>query len=230
MGGKNAAIVAPSADVEAAAEGIFRSAFSFSGQKCSACSRAYIHESVYDKVVEKLVNFAQAARVMDPRKRECFTGPVIHQKAADDYKRYLEMAKKDGKVLAGGDAGGNYMRPALAADLPHDHWLIRNELFLPVLCLQKYHDLTMAIAEANSVEYGLTSGFFSQDAKEINQYFDSIEAGLAYVNRSRGATTGAMVGGQAFGGWKASTSTGKGTGTAHYLLQFLRQQSRTLAR
>jgi 1-pyrroline-5-carboxylate dehydrogenase len=230
MGGKNAAIVAPSADLDKAAEGVFRSAFSYSGQKCSACSRVYVHESVYDQFVEKMKRFANAARVMDPRKREAFTGPVIHQKAVDEYRKYLDLGKRDGKVLAGGEAGGNYMRPAMLADLPRDHFLVRNELFLPILCIQRCKDLEEAFAAANSVDYGLTSGFYSREKKEIDQYFDSAEAGLCYVNRTRGATTGAMVGGQAFGGWKASTSTGKGTGTAHYLLQFLRQQSRTMAR
>ena len=230
MGGKNAAIVASSADLDVAAEGIFRSAFSYSGQKCSACSRAYVHESVYEQFVEKMLMFANTAKVLDPRKREAFTGPVIHQKAVDDYRKYLELGKKDGRVLAGGEAGGNYMRPAMLADLPRDHYLVRHELFLPMLCLLRYNDLGEALAEANSVDYGLTSGFYSTEQKEIEQYFDTMQAGLCYVNRKRGATTGAMVGGQAFGGWKASTSTGKGTGTAHYLLQFLRQQSRTVAK
>ena len=230
MGGKNAAIVAPSADLDDAAEGIFKSAFSYSGQKCSACSRAYIHESVYDQLVSRLLMFANTAKVMDPRKREAFTGPVIHQKAVDDYRKHMELANKDGKVLCGGELGGNYMRPALLADLPKDHFLVRHELFLPILCLQKYRDLDEAFAESNAVDYGLTSGFYSQDKQEIAQYFDSVQAGVCYVNRTRGATTGAMVGGQAFGGWKASTSTGKGSGTAHYLLQFLRQQSRMVSK
>jgi 1-pyrroline-5-carboxylate dehydrogenase len=98
------------------------------------------------------------------------------------------------------------------------------------LVVQRFKALQEAVFKANSVEYGLTSGIYSRDANEVQFFFDHIQAGVAYANRGRGATTGAMVGGQPFGGWKASSSTGKGSGTKEYLEQFVRQQARTTMR
>ena len=163
-------------------------------------------------------------------------GPVIHPKAVSDYEKFVSMARKDGEVLFGGkvlkEGGkeGHYVEPTVVVGLPDEHFLVRNELFLPILVIQKFKILPEALAKANSVEYGLTSGIYSKDANEIKFFFDHIQAGVAYANRPRGATTGAMVGGQPFGGWKASSSTGKGSGTKEYLQQFVRQQARTMMR
>ncbi len=236
MGGKNACIVTASADLDSAAEGAANSAFGFSGQKCSACSRVYVQEEVFDAFVGKLVSRTKDLKVCDPRLRECSLGPVIHGKAVTDYEKYVSLAKKDGQVRCGGSVlrpegkRGNYVEPTVVTGLPDDHFLVRNELFVPVLVVQMFKDLPEAIGKANSVEYGLTSGIFSKDKGEIDYFFDHIQAGVAYANRSRGATTGAMVGGQPFGGWKASSSTGKGSGTKEYLLQMVRQQARTTMR
>ncbi len=233
MGGKNACIVSQNADLDKAVEGVVHSAFGFSGQKCSACSRVYVQDVVHDEFMTRLVSRTNGLKLCDPRLRECDLGPVIHIKAASDYERYTAMARKDGHIVCGGNVrklegkAGTYVEPAVVAGLPDDHFLVRNELFVPILVVQKYEALPDALVKANGVEYGLTSGIYSNDPDEVEFFFDHIQAGVAYANRPRGATTGAMVGGQPFGGWKASSSTGKGSGTHEYLLQFVRQQART---
>lgn len=236
MGGKNAAIICASADLERAVKGVARSAFSYSGQKCSACSRVYVHESIFNGFIDSLVQAMVNMPVGDPRSGTTYAGPVVHAKAVMDYERYVEMARRDGKVVFGGKRvavpgleGGHYVAPTIVTGLQDDHHLVRSELFLPILCVQHFHSLEEAVRRANEVEFGLTSGIYSREQNELQYYFDNIEAGVTYANRARGATTGAMVGCQPFGGWKASGTTGKGSGTAMYLTQFLRQQSRTVS-
>lgn len=234
MGGKNPIIVTSKANVEDAVSGVVSSAFGFGGQKCSACSRVYVQSSIYDDFKGKILERTKELSIGDPSKREVFMGPVVTEKAADDFERYVGMAKKDGRILVGGSrlvegalGRGHYVSPTIVEDLPRDHYLIKNELFVPILCLQRTDDLKEALREANDVEFGLTAGIFSRDKDEVEYFFNNIEAGVIYANRMRGGSTGAMVGGQAFGGWKASGSSGKGAGGAYYLLQFMREQSRT---
>jgi 1-pyrroline-5-carboxylate dehydrogenase len=196
-----------------------------------------VHSSVYGEFTSKLVDRTKRLKIGDPAQRDVFLGPVVTDKAVKDFERCADMARKDGRVIAGGlrltDGAfgkGHFLQPTIAADLPPDHYLIRNELFLPFLCLQNVASLEEAMKEANDVEFGLTAGIFSQDEKELEYFFDNIEAGVTYSNRKRGGSTGAMVGGQSFGGWKASGSTGKGAGGEYYLLQFMREQSRTVCK
>jgi 1-pyrroline-5-carboxylate dehydrogenase len=236
LGGKNPAIVTDKADMARAVAGVAGSAFGYSGQKCSACSRAYVHELVYDEFMVHLLNHISHLRVGDPRERETYVGPGIHQKALDDFLSHSEMARRDGVVHAGGEAlkgklsKGFYAAPTVVTGLPEDHFLIKNEIFLPFLCVQRFTDLKDAVRRANDVTYGLTSGIYSNDDDEVRYFFENIEAGVSYANRARGATTGAMVGAQPFGGWKGSGSTGLGSGTDMYLTQYMRQQSRTVVR
>lgn len=164
-------------------------------------------------------------------------GPVITRTAMDNYLRWVERARTDGKVLVGGRrvedgdlARGFYVAPTIVSGLPEAHDLVRDELFVPLLCAQKFSALPEALRYANATEFGLTAGIFSSNEVELKYFFDHIEFGVAYANRERGGSTGAMVGGQAFAGWKASGSTGKGTGSVHYLQQFMREQSRTVCR
>ena len=237
MGGKNAIVVTPRADVDKAVQGVVRSAFGFGGQKCSAASRCYVHESVYDAFVPKLEAATRKLRVDLPWKKEADLGPVINEGAVKTYLSAVESAKKaGGKVLAGGRAvkegdlaKGNFVEPTVLTDLPEGADAFRTEYFVPVIAVAKYRDLDRVIAEVNAVEYGLTSGIFSQDPQEVQRYFDQVHAGVVYANRSRGGSTGAMVGGQSFGGWKFSATTSRGAGGPHYLLQFMREQSRTWA-
>lgn len=234
MGGKNAAIVSQAADLAKAVKGVAQAAFGYSGQKCSACSRVYVHEQIFDIFVEMLSAWSRTFPIGDPRLRDTFICPVIHPKAVQDYERFVAMARRDGKVLIGGrtrtenDLGkGNYVEPTIVTGLPEDHFLVKNELFLPILCVQSFSTIEEAVRNANDVDFGLTAGIYSNLAEEVRFFFDHIHAGVCYANRVRSATTGAMVGAQPFSGWKASGSTGKGSGTGLYLTQFLRQQSRT---
>ena len=235
MGGKNPAIVMPSADLDAAAEGVMRSAFGLQGQKCSACSRVYVHADVKSRFLELLLAKTQAITIGDPSRDGVFLGPVIHERAYRNYQRYAEDARRDGQVLAGGRtlregelAHGFFVAPTVVDGLPGGHPLFREEMFVPILCAAGFGSLEEALRLANDTEYGLTAGFFSREPAEIQAFLDRIEAGVVYVNRRAGATTGAWPGVQPFGGWKASGSSGKASGGLYYVQQFMREQSRTI--
>lgn len=236
MGGKNPALVSQHADVEKAAQGVFRSAFGMGGQKCSACSRVYVHESVADKFIQRLKELAEAAVVGDPSDKKVFLGPVGVKSGYEDYQRFCEMARKDGKVVTGGSvcggdlAGGYFVKPTIVTDLPSDHLLMKQELFLPIVCVEKVKSLDEALTRANDTDLGLTAGFFSEKESEVEEFLDRIEAGVVYVNRPAGATTGAWPGVQPFGGWKGSGSSGKNIGGLYTLPCYLREQSRTITR
>jgi 1-pyrroline-5-carboxylate dehydrogenase len=237
MGGKNPAIVMPSADLDAAAEGVMRSAFGLQGQKCSACSRAYVHADVKARFLELLLAKTAGIAIGDPSRDGVFLGPVIHERAYRNYQRYAEQAGRDGKVLAGGRtlrdgelAHGFFVAPTVVDGLPRGHALFREEMFVPILCVAGFGSLQEALDLANDTEYGLTAGFFSREPAEVQTFLDRIEAGVVYVNRRAGATTGAWPGVQPFGGWKASGSSGKASGGLYYVQQFMREQSRTIVR
>jgi 1-pyrroline-5-carboxylate dehydrogenase len=234
MGGKNPTIVTKNADLDKAVEGVVRSAFGFSGQKCSACSRAYVEQAVYDDFMDRLVTRAQEMTVGDPRDRDVFVGPVIDERAVQRFEQAVESGS-GGKVRIGGSAlsgdgfdAGTYVAPTIIDGLPVDHELFKRELFLPFLVVAPVASLDDALELANDTEYGLTAGIFSEDKSEIEQFFDGIEAGVVYANRKGGATTGAWPGCQSFCGWKASGSTGKGGLGPYYVQQFMREQSRTV--
>jgi 1-pyrroline-5-carboxylate dehydrogenase len=231
MGGKNPAIVTASADVDAAAEGVARSAFGLSGQKCSACSRAIVAEDVYEEFVDGLAARARELALGDPGDPATFVGPVINEGAVERYERAVEAARRDGRVAAGGgrpDLPGHYVEPTVVADLPHGHELERDELFLPFVTVTRVSSFDEALSEANAPVYGLTAGIFTGEEAEKERFLAEIQAGVVYVNRRAGATTGAWPGTQTFCGWKSSGSTGKGGLGAWYLPQFMREQSRTI--
>jgi 1-pyrroline-5-carboxylate dehydrogenase len=231
MGGKNAAIVGASADLDAAAEGIAKAAFGFSGQKCSACSRAVVVDEVHDELVERLAERARTTSVGDPADPDVATGPVVNAGAVERFERSVEAARREGRIAAGGSRGdeaGWFVEPTVVSDLPTGHPLTRDELFLPFVTVVRVPDFDAALAEANSVPYGLTAGVFSRDEAELDRFLDEIEAGVVYVNRRAGATTGAWPGIQSFCGWKSSGLTGKGGLGPYYVQQFAREQSRTI--
>ncbi len=237
MGGKNPTIVMDTADVDAAAEGVLRSAFGLQGQKCSACSRVYVHRAVKNAFLEALVERTNTITIGDPSSHGVFLGPVIHRRAHDQYQDYAGMARRDGDVRAGGRvltegelAHGFFVAPTVVDGLAHDHFLFKHELFVPLVCIATVDGLDEALTLANDSEYGLTAGFFSGNDKEIEAFAERIEAGVIYINRRAGATTGAWPGVQPFGGWKASGSSGKASGGPYYVQQFMREQSRTFVR
>lgn len=235
MGGKNPTIVSKTADINKAAMGVMRSAFGLDGQKCSACSRVYVQEEVYEPFKAKLVELTRKIKIGDPTERDTYMGTVINKGAYEDYKRFMDKARADGEVLVGGKvltegqfAKGYFVEPAIVEGLPEDHELVRNELFLPILHLAKVKTLVEAMQKANATSYGLTAGFFGEDEKEVEWFFDNIQAGTTYSNRAAGATTGAWPGIQVFGGWKGSGSSGKGIGGLYTLALYMHEQSRTI--
>jgi 1-pyrroline-5-carboxylate dehydrogenase len=236
MGGKNPAIVAASADLDAAAEGVMRSAFGYDGQKCSANSRVYVDRTVARQFVENLVARTRDIRVGDPTTRDNWMGPVINQKSLSKFTDAVDEAKRDGGTI---EVGGQVLRdtatqrgffptPTVVTGLPLSHRLFRDELFVPFLVVGEVDSVEQALQEANATPYGLTAGIFSTDDAEIGRFLDTIQAGVVYVNRRAGATTGAWPGIQSFGGWKGSGSSGKSGLGPYYVQQFLREQSQTV--
>jgi 1-pyrroline-5-carboxylate dehydrogenase len=239
LGGKNAAFVTASADLGVAASGVARSAFGLSGQKCSSCSKVYVHASVRADFIERLTHVMAGLRVGDPRLAPTFTGPVIDTRAGQRFDAAVQSARLAGPatLILGGERltggifdAGIYLAPSVVADLPADHDLNRRELFLPLLSLQTFDALQEAIGDSNRSTLGLTAGIYARDQAELDLFDDRIEAGVLYANRASGATTGAWPGFQTFCGWKGSGLTGKGGLGAHYVQQFMREQSRTVAR
>ena len=230
-----ALIVTENADLDKAIEGILKAAFSYSGQKCSACSRVYVQKRIKDKFVERLVEKTKNLPIGNPLESNTFMGPLINSNAYKNYQKYIKLAFRDGMVLAGGGfikkddnfKYGYYVEPTIVDGLPKNHRLFREELFMPILCITDYDDFDKAIELCNQSDYGLTAGIYSNKKEEIDKFLDNIESGVIYVNRNISATTGAMVGCQSFGGWKDSGTTGKGTGGPYYLTQFMREQSQT---
>ncbi|MDX2021595.1 MAG: aldehyde dehydrogenase family protein [Deltaproteobacteria bacterium] len=235
MGGKNPALIMDSADVDQAVAGVYRSAFGMNGHKCSACSRVYVHEKVANAFLAKLREKMRATDIGNPLEREVFVGPLATKSSLDDYVRYNALAREAGALLEGGNvlqdgafAAGYFAQPALLMGLPHDHQLVKEELFVPILSVHKIRTLEEGLALANDTALGLTAGFFSSKQNEIDAFLERIEAGVVYVNRAAGATTGAWPGVQPFGGWKGSGSSGKNIGGIYTLGCYGREQSRTV--
>ena len=231
MGGKNPTIITDKADLDKASTGVLRAAFGLTGQKCSACSRVYVHESVKDAFVQKLVEKTNQIQVGDPTEAQNWMGPAINEDAYRAYQHYVGDLGENGRILTGGktlDKKGYYVAPTVVTDLPADHPLWKQEMFLPIVVVAGYTDKEQAMAEANDVDFGLTAGFYSEDKAEVEWFLDNIEAGVLYVNRETGATTGAWPGYQSFGGWKGSTGTGKAAGSFYYLQQYMKEQSQTV--
>jgi len=160
-------------------------------------------------------------------------GPVVNRNSYRDYQQFTQDLAKSGKVLTGGKvltegefAKGYFCTPTLVADLPIEHPLWKQEMFVPITTIHKVNNLEEAMRLANDVEYGLTAGFYGSD-EEVPWFFDQIEAGVTYANRPQGATTGAWPGFQPFGGWKGSGSSGKNAGGHYYLPLYMHEQIRT---
>ncbi len=235
MGGKNPTIVTKSADLDKATEGVLRAAFGYSGQKCSACSRVYVQNSIAQEFKEKLVQKTKQLKIGIPWEKDVFLGPVINADAKKKYEHAIELANKDGKILCGGRVlkdstyqNGNFVEPTVVSGLPENHELVKKELFLPFLCVQEYENFDDAIKMANDIKFGLTAGIFSKDKEQIEKFFNSIQAGVIYANRAASATTAASPQSQPFVGWKGSGISGKGAGGQYYLQQFMREQTQTV--
>ncbi|MCK6539716.1 MAG: aldehyde dehydrogenase family protein [Anaerolineales bacterium] len=235
LGGKNPAIVSRNANLEDASTGIVRSAFGLQGQKCSAASRVLVEEPVYDELLALLKEKTEKLVIGDPTERATYLGPVINNNSYNDFKNFTEeIHGAGGRFLTGGHVktGGMYDKgyfcePTLVTDLPYDHRLWQYEMFLPITTIGKVSSLDEAMKIANSVNYGLTAGFYGS-LKETKWFFDNIEAGVTYANRPQGATTGAWPGFQPFGGWKGSGASGKNGGGYYYVQLYMHEQIQTL--
>jgi 1-pyrroline-5-carboxylate dehydrogenase len=238
MGGKNPALIMESADLDKASDGVMRSSFGAQGQKCSACSRVYVHRSVRQKFVDLLVEKTRRITVGNPLERDVWMGPVINEAAVRTYESAVERARRDGgTILIGGRRitqppfdRGYFVEPTIIDGLPPNHPLFSEELFVPITVIAEVLTVDEALELANRTEYGLTAGIYSEQEDELRKFFDTIQAGVTYANRRAGATTGAWPGINPFGGWKASGYTGRGTGGPYYVQQFMREQSRVRVR
>lgn len=236
LGGKNAAFVCETADLDQAANGCVRSAFGLSGQKCSALSRLYVHEKIYPAFVEKLLAAAKSlVTVGNPENAEIYMGPVINARAVDRHLQAIAEARASGKILMGGTdlrerpefKNGHFADPTIV-EIPSTSRHFKDEFFSPFLAVTRFTSLEDAITDANKADYGLTSGIFTGKREEIEWFMNHIEAGVLYANRATGATTGAWPGVQSFCGWKGSGGSGKGGCGPYYVSQFMREQSRTI--
>jgi 1-pyrroline-5-carboxylate dehydrogenase len=236
MGSKNPTIVTANADLRKAVDGIVRASFGYGGQKCSATSRVYVQDSVRSQLLNMLTARVKELAVGDPRLKDVFFGPLINQVAVERFTKAVEDAKRGGgtivcggHVLRDGYLGrGYYVEPTVITGLSSDHRLFGEELFVPLIVVDEFKTLDEALRKANTTEYGLTAGIFTEDPHEIQEFMSKIEFGVVYANRRGGATTGSWPGAQTFVGWKASGATGKGVGGPHYLLSFVREQSQTV--
>jgi 1-pyrroline-5-carboxylate dehydrogenase len=224
MGGKDAIVVDREADLDAAVEGVVVSAFGFQGQKCSACSRAIVDGEIYEPFLEKLRDRVAKIRIGDPADPDTSLGPVVNEAAMRSILDYVEVGKKEGRLLAGGrrvDRKGFFLEPTVIADVAPRARIAQEEIFGPVLAVIRAKDFDEALAIANDTEYGLTGAVFTRDETKIDRARREFHVGNLYVNRK---CTGALVGGHPFGGFNMSGTDSK-AGGRDYLLLFLQAKS-----
>ncbi|SDR11302.1 delta-1-pyrroline-5-carboxylate dehydrogenase [Virgibacillus subterraneus] len=220
MGGKDTIVVDNEADLELAAQSIVQSAFGFSGQKCSACSRAVIHEDVYDQVKDRVAALTKEKSAGDPHDNSHFMGPVIDQGAYDKIMSYVEIGKKEGKLLVGGDGDdskGWFVNPTVFADLDPEARIMQEEIFGPVVGLTKAKDFDEAIEIANNTDYGLTGAVITNNRVHQEKARKDFHVGNLYFNRG---CTAAIVGYQPFGGFNMSGTDSK-AGGPDYLIHHM---------
>lgn len=233
MGGKDAIVVDETADIDAAAEGVVAAAFGFQGQKCSACSRLIAHDAIYAKLLDKVVERARTLTIGDTTQAENFNmGAVIDAAAQKKHREYIEIGKKEGRLVLGGDferlssgatKDGSFVAPTIVADVPRTARIACEEIFGPVLAVLKARDFDDALAIANGTEYGLTGALYSSDRSRIERARHEFHVGNLYINRK---CTGALVDVQPFGGFNMSGTDSK-AGGRDYLLLFMQGKSIT---
>jgi RHH-type proline utilization regulon transcriptional repressor/proline dehydrogenase/delta 1-pyrroline-5-carboxylate dehydrogenase len=219
MGGKNAIIVDESADLDQAVQGVVYSAFGYSGQKCSACSRVIVMASIYATFVARLVEATRSLNVGPADQPSTQVGPVIDAAAQSRIREAIAQGKTEATVALEMDAPdtGYFVGPVIFTDVPPTGRLAQEEIFGPVLAVMKAETFEEAIALANGTAYALTGGLYSRTPSHIAQAEAGFEVGNVYINRS---ITGAIVSRQPFGGFKLS-GVGSKAGGPDYLMQFL---------
>src|SRR5438270_3808010 len=225
MGGKDAIIVDADGDLDAAVEGVAQAAFGFQGQKCSACSRAIVDEKIYDKFLEQLRERVEKIQIGDPAENKTM-GPVVNEGAMKSILNYIEIGKKEGRLLTGGgrftEAGeGYYLQPTVFADVAPRARLSQEEIFGPVLAVIKSRNFDDGLAIANNTEFGLTGAVYTSSPEKIERAKRDFHVGNLYINRK---CTGAMVGAHPFGGFNMSGTDSK-AGGPDYLYLFTQAKS-----
>ncbi len=225
MGGKDAIIVDADTDIDTAVEGVASAAFGFQGQKCSACSRAIIDERIYDKFLEKLKVRVEKITMGDPAENPNM-GAVINEGSMKDILNYIEIGKKDGRIITGGardpKAGeGFFVQPTVIADIQPKSKLEQEEIFGPVLAVIKSKNFDHALEIANDTEFGLTGAVYTNSREKIDRAIREFHVGNLYINRK---CTGAMVGAHPFGGFNMSGTDSK-SGGPDYLYLFTQGKS-----
>ena len=225
MGGKDAIIVDADADFDAAVEGVAVSAFGFQGQKCSACSRAIVDERIYDKFLDRLKARVEKIKVGDPAENANM-GAVINEGSMKSILEYIEIGKKDGRLITGGgrapNAGeGYFLQPTVIADVPPKSRLEQEEVFGPVLAVIKARNYDHALEIANDTEFGLTGAVYTKSREKIDRAVQEFHVGNLYINRK---CTGAIVGAHPFGGFNMSGTDSK-SGGPDYLYLFTQGKS-----
>jgi 1-pyrroline-5-carboxylate dehydrogenase len=225
MGGKDAIIVDSEADLDSAVEGVAQAAFGFQGQKCSACSRAIVDERVYDKFLERLKARVEKINVGDPA-ANANMGAVINEGSMKSILNYIDIGKKDGRLITGGglatNAGeGYFLQPTVIADIPPKSRLEQEEIFGPVLAVIKAKNYDHALEIANDTEFGLTGAVYSKSRDKIERAIREFHVGNLYINRK---CTGAIVGAHPFGGFNMSGTDSK-SGGPDYLYLFTQAKS-----
>ena len=218
MGGKDAIMVAADADLDAAAEGVVSSAFGYSGQKCSACSRAIVDASIYEPFIEKLVARTRSIVVGDPADPGTVMGPVVNEKALGKIMSYIETGRTEGRIVSGGEPGptdGHYVQPTIFADVDGRARLAQEEIFGPVLAVIKCRDFEDGLRIVNDTEYGLTGSVYTASPKNVEAAKRRFHVGNLYINRK---CTGALVGAHPFGGFNMSGTDSKAGGRDYLLL------------
>ncbi len=226
MGGKDSIVVDSETDLDLAVEGVAAAAFGYQGQKCSACSRAIVVEKVYEAFLSKLKERVEKIRVGAPDDPESDMGPVINAGAKKSILNYIEIGKKEGRLLTGGGGGsatGQFVEPTVIADVPPTARIAQEEIFGPVLAVIRAANFDEALKIANNTEYGLTGAVYTKNRHKIERAAEEFHVGNLYFNRK---CTGAMVGAHPFGGFNMSGTDSK-AGGYDYLLLFL--QAKTLA-
>jgi len=227
MGGKDSIVVAADADLDAAVEGVAASAFGFQGQKCSACSRAIVDSSLYDRFLDKLQARVAKIRIGDPA-GNAPAGPVVNAGALKSICNYIDIGAKEGRVLSGGRLAalsgfddGYFVEPTVIADIAPTARLAQEEIFGPVLAVIRARDFDDALAIANNTEYGLTGSIYSTSLQRIERARNEFHVGNLYINRK---CTGAVVGAHPFGGFNMSGTDSK-AGGSDYLYLFSQVKS-----
>ncbi|WNF37903.1 L-glutamate gamma-semialdehyde dehydrogenase [Bacillaceae bacterium IKA-2] len=218
MGGKDTIVVDNNIDTDFAAEAIVQSSFGFSGQKCSACSRAVIHEDVYDEVLAKAIALTKKLTVGAPV-NDTRMGPVNDQAAFDKVMSYVEIGKEEGRLVTGGEGDnskGYFIQPTIIADVDENARLMKEEIFGPVVAFCKVKDFDHALDVANNTEFGLTGAVITNNRTHLEKAREDFHVGNLYFNRG---CTGAIVGYHPFGGFNMSGTDSK-AGGPDYLLQF----------